>query len=283
WENAFISPLFDNENNITHFVAVKEDITEKKKMLEELITARDKAEEMNRVKSLFFANMSHELRTPFVAIMGFSELLYETLENPEHKEMAEGIMNTSNRMLATLTKILNLTKSEFEKETALQSEVDMIRLIEDIYRQFSVAAARKNVKLLKNIKFDELVMHTDGNLVSEILNNLVNNSLKFTEKGSIEISAQIIIKEKKDILELKVTDTGIGIPKDKQDLIWEEFRQASEGTTRTYQGTGLGLTIVRRYAEILGGRTYVESEEMKGAAFIVELPLSNYTEKVIDK
>ncbi len=98
WENAFISPLFDNENNITHFVAVKEDITEKKKMLEELITARDKAEEMNRVKSLFFANMSHELRTPFVAIMGFSELLYETLENPEHKEMAEGIMNTSNRM-----------------------------------------------------------------------------------------------------------------------------------------------------------------------------------------
>jgi len=283
WENAFISPLFDNENNITHFVAVKEDITEKKKMLEELITARDKAEEMNRVKSLFFANMSHELRTPFVAIMGFSELLYETLENPEHKEMAEGIMNTSNRMLATLTKILNLTKSEFEKETALQSEVDMIRLIEDIYRQFSVAAARKNVKLLKSIKFDELIMHTDGNLVSEILNNLINNSLKFTDKGSIEISAQIIQKENKNILELKVSDTGIGIPKDKQDLIWEEFRQASEGTTRTYQGTGLGLTIVRRYAEILGGKTYVESEEMKGATFIVELPLANHTEKVLEK
>ncbi|MBI1933845.1 MAG: PAS domain S-box protein [Ignavibacteriales bacterium] len=273
WESAIISPIKDSNNQITNFVAIKEDITEKKRIMQELVDAKDKAEEMNRVKSIFFANMSHELRTPFVGIMGYADLLSQSLTDPEEKEMAIGLLNTAKRMRDTLTKILNLSKLEFNEIEYRPNRFDVAVTLNTIYKEFYISAQKKNI-VLKIIKdFESLEINSDESLLFEILNNLVSNAVIYTEKGEIIISASIEKKNNKDILIIKVIDTGIGIPKDKQEIIWQEFRQASEGTTRNYQGIGLGLSIAKKYANLIGARIYLESEIGKGTHFYIEIPI----------
>ncbi len=271
WEDVVISPLKDKDGATVNFLAVKQDITEKKKIIQELIKAKDEAEEMNRVKTIFFANMSHELRTPFVGIMGFAELLTEILTDPETKEMAEGILKTSIRMKDTLTKILSLSKLEINEIQIFPKEIDIQNLVTTVYKQFTIAAIKKNLSFQTFIDVKSPIIKTDETILLEILNNLVSNAIIYTNEGSIKLSAET--KTNNDMLLIKVADTGIGIPADKHELVWKEFRQASEGTTRSYQGTGLGLSISKKYAELLGGNIYLESEEGKGSTFILELPM----------
>lgn len=273
WEDAVISGIKNEKGEITHFIAVKEDITEKKKMIEELIAAKEKAEEINKLKSHFFANMSHELRTPFVGIMGYAELLVSLLKDQELKEMAEGILRTSIRMKETLTKILDLSKIEFSEGDLISDIIDVSAMIDEVYNQYKKGAERKNISLEKKIAFEPFLMHGNHELFWGILNNLVSNAIIYTEKGRVEIVAEKKFLTGEEKLILKVIDTGIGIPKDKREIIWEEFRQASEGINRNFQGSGLGLSIVKKYAEILNGKAYVESEVGKGSSFIVEIPL----------
>lgn len=262
-------------------LSIFRDISERKKMIEELIQAKEKAEEMNRIKSHFFATMSHELRTPFVGIMGFAELLNEELENPQHKEMANAILKSSKRLTTTLNQILDMTKLEFDKNEIHKTNFDAIQIIDDVYLQFEKAAKAKNVELRTNFKVESLYINTDERLFSEILINLVNNAVKYTEQGWIEIFAERKFINNRELLVLKVKDTGIGIPKDKQEIIWEEFRQASEGLTRRYEGTGLGLSIVKRFAELIQANVYLEESTPKGSTFVVEIPVES--EKQIQK
>ncbi len=285
WDHVLISPMVNENGDITNFVEIKEDITERKKMLGDLLEAKEKAEEINKVKSHFFANMSHELRTPFVGIMGYAELLSDSLTDPNSVEMAAGILNSSKRMMETLTKILNLSKLEFDGIELVWQKIDITGVITTVHKQFAAAAEQKNLSFKTKINFESFFMETDKILLSEILNNLVSNAIIYTEKGGIEISAEKQIKNNKDMLILKVADSGIGIPKDKQEIIWEEFRQASEGFTRRFEGTGLGLSIAKKYTESLGGKIYLESEEGKGSIFILELPISdsNLLHKMIEK
>ncbi|MBK7105431.1 MAG: PAS domain S-box protein [Ignavibacteriae bacterium] len=274
WESAVISPIKNSNNQITHFVAIKEDITEKKRIMQELVDAKEKAEEMNRVKSIFFANMSHELRTPFVGIMGYADLLSQSLSDHEEKEMAIGLLNTAKRMRDTLTKILNLSKLEFNEIEYRPNRFDITVILNTILKEFYITAQKKNI-ILRIVKdFESLEINTDESLLFEILSNLVSNAVIYTEKGEIIISASIIMKENKDVLLLKVEDSGIGIPKEKQEIIWQEFRQVSEGTTRNYQGTGLGLSIAKKYIKLIGAKIYLESEINKGTTFFIELPIS---------
>lgn len=273
WEYAFISPVKDKYGKTINYLAIKQDITEKKKIMQELITAKEKAEAMNRVKNIFFTNMSHELRTPFVGIMGFAELLSLTLTDSEAKEMADGILRTARRMKDTLTKILNLSKLEFNEIELVLQKIDIKEIVSTTYEHFIPAANEKNLLLKTSIDIESSIMETDETILTEILNNLVNNAIIYTNEGSVEISAGKKIIDNKDLLVLKVTDTGIGIPKEKQEIIWEEFRQVSEGSTRSYQGTGLGLSIVKKYTELIGGKIYLESEEGKGSTFTLELPI----------
>ncbi len=282
WEDVLISPLINKDGKIINYLSVQQDITEKKKILQELIEAKEEAEEMNRVKTIFFANMSHELRTPFVGIMGFAELLTETLTDPEAKEMADGILRTSIRMKDTLTKILNLSKLEVNEIQTFPRKVDIRLLINNIYKQYSIAASKKNLSFSIHVNVDKPLIFTDEVLLTEILNNLISNAIIYTLKGSIDLFVENQTKEGKQVLIVKVVDTGIGIPTDKQDLVWKEFRQASEGTTRSYQGTGLGLSISKKYTELLGGKIYLESKEGSGSTFTLELPYIDidYYEKV---
>ncbi len=274
WENAFISPLKDSDGRITHFVAMKENITEKKKMILELIDAKEKAVEMNRLKTIFFANMSHELRTPFVGIMGYANLLAEILEDPEEKEMAEGIVRTSKRLTDTLSKILDLTKFEFDKTEINYQLVDLIPIVDEVYSEFHKAAEQKGLELIKEYNPKRILIRTDKRLISEALINLMNNAIKYTDEGEVKISVAIKETEKNRTVEIIISDTGIGIPNDKMELIFDEFRQASEGTTRSYQGTGLGLSIAKKYTSLLGGKITLRSEESKGSDFILEFPFA---------
>jgi PAS domain S-box-containing protein len=273
WEQLSVSPITNAGGETTNFIELAEDITERKKMLNDLIAAKEKAEEINKLKTHFFANMSHELRTPFVGIMGYAEILSDLLTSPEARAMAEGILDTSKRMKETLTKILNISRFEFNGIEPVFKKAEAASVIKGIFDQYSAAAANKNLRYILAIKFEQLNIITDTSLLSEVLNNLINNSIVYTNKGCIEVTADRQTINNKDTLVIKVADTGIGIPKEKYDLVWEEFRQVSEGFTRNYQGTGLGLSIAKKYTGLLKGKIYFESEVGQGTTFTLELPI----------
>lgn len=249
------------------------DITEQKLAVEEIIKAKDKAQEMNRLRSNFFANMSHELRTPFVGIIGYAEFLAQDLRETENGEFAEGILDSSQRLMETLNQILISSKLEFENQGINKKWFDVRNVIDRVHKNFLKNAATKKLELIKRINFSNYSIYTDEGLFETILSNLVNNALKFTNTGSVKICADIVKTELKETLRIEVIDTGIGIPKNKQDVIWEEFRQASEGLNRSFEGSGLGLSIVKNSVKELGGSISLESEEGKGSTFMIEIPI----------
>ncbi|MDP2365717.1 MAG: PAS domain S-box protein, partial [Ignavibacteria bacterium] len=249
------------------------DITERKKLINDLISAKEKAEEMNRVKTYFFANMSHELRTPFVGIQGYSELLSESLKNPEEKEMAEQILNSSKRLTDTLNKILNVTRLEFDKLDLKLVDVDVVELIERLSTLYSKSAAINKTQIKTHILTKPVRIKTDAKLLEETVTNLLNNAVKYTANGIIEITCHLQLRNKKNYLKIVIADSGVGIPKDKQEIIWQEFRQASEGLNRSFEGTGLGLTIIKKYITALDGTINLKSEVGEGTIFTIELPV----------
>ncbi|MDX9711475.1 MAG: PAS domain S-box protein [Ignavibacteriaceae bacterium] len=275
WESATISPLFNENNEIFRFVAIKEDITQQKKTREELILAKEKAEEMNRLKSYFFANMSHELRTPFVGILGFAEILKENLKDTPEEEFVNQILKSSKRLTDTLNKILNITRIEFDKIDLKLKETDINVLLKNLEAFYSSSAKLNNTEIITVLKEDDLKIITDPKLLEDVLNNLISNAVKFTNNGKITLQAEKLLNDKDNLLIIKIIDTGIGIPVEKQNLVWQEFRQASEGFNRSFEGTGLGLTITKKYVELLSGSISLTSVENEGTTFTITLPLSS--------
>ncbi|MDY0084014.1 MAG: PAS domain-containing protein, partial [Ignavibacteriaceae bacterium] len=272
WETSIISPIFNDEGQIINYLAINEDITEKKKMIEELIIAKENAEEMNRVKSNFFANMSHELRTPMVGILGFSEMLMnEFKDNPDYLTMVRSINTSGQRLLETLNMILNISKLEAARVEPVLMITDIIPIIRESFQFFESAALKKNLKYELNISTDEILCSVDSFLFLSIINNLINNAIKFTSSGSIIVTVEVSNND----VSVSVIDSGVGISREKLNLIWEEFRQASEGYNRSFEGTGLGLTIAKRYTELMNGKIYVESVINKGTTFIITFPVIN--------
>jgi PAS domain S-box-containing protein len=274
WESASISPIFNSKDEITNFLAIKQDITEQKRMTSELVEAKEKAEEMNKVKTYFFANMSHELRTPFVGIMGFSELLAETLINSEEKKYAEQILKSSKRLTDTLNKILNVAKIEFDGIEISNSDLSVDKTVGEITDLYTQSAKVNNTELITDLKFGSSKIRSDKELLEEILDNLISNAVKYTKNGRVVVSSEKIQEDEKVYLILKVADTGVGIPEEMQKVVWREFRQASEGFNRSFEGTGLGLTITKKYVDRLNGIISLVSEEGKGTLFTIKLPVT---------
>ena len=257
-----------NENGqVISILGTVMDITERKNAEEEIIKAKEKAEEMSKLKSNFLANMSHELRTPLVGMLGFSELLQNALEN-EYKEYANVINKSGNRLLKTLNDILNFSKIEAEKIEVVEKVVLIDEIIKDEVNLFTPSAQKKDLYIKYKLPQSKISALTDQTLLIEILDNLINNAIKFTKEGGINVSLEVLEEE----FIIKVSDSGIGIPDNKIDYIFEEFRQASEGISRNFEGTGLGLTIVKRYVECLNGKISVESKEGVGTSFTIVLP-----------
>lgn len=274
WEKVLISPMTNIKGTTTHYLAIKEDISQKKEIERSLIEAKEKAEEMNRIKSNFLANMSHELRTPMIGILGYSDLLKtELIENKDLHDLASVINKAGNRLMETLNHILDLSRIESGNVELNFSMVDIAELIKESATLFDEAAKQKNLTIKSRFLFDSAKFITDRRLVSMALNNLISNAIKFTIKGGITIGAKIQKETETDFVVIKVSDSGIGIPNDKLHIIFDEFRQVSEGYSRSFEGTGLGLTLTKKAVEILGGKISVESEPNVGSTFTLYLPV----------
>jgi hypothetical protein len=247
----------------------------------ELILAKEKAEESDRLKSAFLTNMSHEIRTPMNGILGFTELLKEpNLSSDDLQDYIQTIQISGARMLNTINSIVDISKIESGligvdiKETNLNEEIELT------YKFFKPEVEIKGLQFLfKNgLPTNEAIIKTDNEKVYGILTNLVRNAIKFTFDGSIEFG----YKKKGEYLEFFVKDTGVGIPQNQHGIIFERFRQGSESYNRGYEGSGLGLSISKSYVEMLGGEIWVESEEGLGSTFYFTIPYNPISEKEIE-
>jgi len=275
WEAIQISPLLNSEGSISHFIAIKEDISEKKKMLQELIEAKEKAEEISRLKSNLMANMSHELRTPLIGILGISEYMLDVLKD-DLQESAKIIHTSGLRLLKTVSEVLDLSKLESENIRVNYSIFNLQKLLIEEIALYQQTALNKNISLKWQFDTNELLINSDERLIREIVDNLLNNAIKFTKEGSVTL----VLEQNENGVVIKCSDTGIGIPNDKLDYIFEEFRQISEGRGRSYEGTGLGLTIVKKFVELLNGNVSVKSELGIGTTFILNFPNSGISDDI---
>lgn len=273
--NSFV----EIEGQPTLLLSIFRDVTEKKQTEREITSAKEKAEEANKVKTNFLENMSHELRTPMIPILGFTELM-TAMELPEEvKNMATMMNKGANRLMDTLNIILDLAQIEKERVLLKPAPTDLYKTIEEVCGLFQPIAKERNLYLRSEFLTGALTVNIDARILRHALNNLINNGLKFTPNGGVTIKLSTENSGDQNFAIIQVCDTGIGIPKDKQNIIWEEFRQASEGIGRSFEGNGLGLTITKNFIEQLKGEVGVESEVGKGSTFTIKLPYAENLEE----
>lgn len=274
WESASISPILNVQGKTTHYIAIKEDITARKNAENELIKAKEKAEESDRLKLAFLANMSHEIRTPMNGILGFTELLKAPhLSGEEQQEYIEIIEKSGKRMLNIINDIISISKVESGQIEISLSETNVNEQIHYINTFFKPEAKQKGIQLniAKELASKDTFIKTDREKLYAILTNLVKNAIKFTNGGSIEFGCE----KKQGMLEFFVKDTGLGISNSQKKIIFERFRQANETISRSHEGSGLGLAISKAYVEMLGGKIWVKSEEGKGSTFYFTIPFQS--------
>jgi PAS domain S-box-containing protein len=265
-------------NRTKHYQVINLDITEQKKLTTDLIAAKEQAEESDRLKSAFLTNMSHEIRTPMNGILGFAELLKEpNLTVEEQQDFIQTIQISGARMLNTINSIVDISKIESGLMKVDIKETNINEKMEFTYKFFKPEVERKGLQFLFKNGFHskKTIIKTDSEKVYGMLTNLIKNAIKFTYEGSIEFGYE----KKGEYLEFFVKDTGVGIPKNQMELIFERFRQGSESHSRGYEGSGLGLSIAKSYVEMLGGKIWVESEEGKGSIFYFTIPYNAVSEE----
>jgi PAS domain S-box-containing protein len=249
------------------------DISQRKAFEEAILAAKEAAEESNNLKSNFLTNMSHELRTPLTGILGFSELLSSELENEEQKEMADLILKGGKRLTNTLNSILDLSRLESNQLSVSKSIINLVNIIEELKDSYEKAATAKGISMSLVTNCESVCCNLDEKMTYDIINNLLQNATTYTNKGSIAVKLDIVNSDEGDFARVSVKDTGIGINPKFHKQIFEPFRQASEGLSRKFEGTGLGLTLTRKYTEMMGGSISLISNEGKGSEFIVKFPL----------
>ena len=257
------------------------DISERKRAQEEMKKAKDKAEEMNRLKSSFLANMSHELRTPMSGILGFAEILYSELDDTGFKEMAGIILNGGKRLTKTLNSILDLSKVEADKMELKLECADLSGLIKESVSLFNASAKEKGLLLETELE-NNVYSNIDMRIFDHALSNLIQNAIVYTEKGKITVELKREVMNDKEYAVIKVIDTGIGIPENHLGAIFEPFRQVSDGLSRSYEGTGLGLSLTKKFVEIMNGNISVQSQFGKGSTFTVRFTALSQTENEVN-
>ena len=287
--SIIVTPIRLN-GEVVGVYGIYRDITDRKKTEKNLIAAKEKAEESDLLKSAFLSNMSHEIRTPMNAILGFSTLLSDSsVTEQERQEFIRIIKERGNDLMRIIDDIIDIAKIEAGQIKIEIKECKINALFSSIYVTMS-EVRKKYLKthlnlILKPFPTDnEFTMLTDGNRLRQVMTNLIENAYKFTDQGFVEFGYEIKPDEKPEpLIEFFVRDTGIGIPKDKQHLVFERFRQVDDSSTRKYGGTGLGLTICKNLMTLLKGDIRLESEPGKGAAFYVTLPLTTISGSQVQK
>lgn len=279
WESAFISPIKNEYGELTHFLAVKEDITNRKRDQEELIKSKQMAEEANKLKSSLLANMSHEFRTPLNGILGFSQLLRDEISDSDQLDMLEKIMQSGKRLMNTLNSVLTLTELEHNNYLISKSEIDLAICCKELRSLYIKQALNKNLEINLDLKSESLNVVTDENIFIKILSCIIENAIKYTHHGEIKIELTDCIESdgrKKAIV--NIIDTGIGIRESDQKIIFDEFKQLSEGSRRDFEGLGLGLSLANKMVNLIGGSISVQSEIGKGSKFTLMLPIDTSDE-----
>ncbi|MCP4691139.1 MAG: PAS domain S-box protein, partial [Desulfobacterales bacterium] len=286
WERAAIAPLFDESGAITHFVGVKEDITQRKGMERELVDAKEAAEAANRAKSVFLANMSHEIRTPMNAILGYSQIMrHDATLTREQQKNLETINRSGDHLLALINDVLEMSRIEAGRVELDPSPFDLHAMIEDIEMMFRVRTNKNRLhfSVEKEAALPRFVDADEGK-VRQVLINLLGNAVKFTDQGEVRLRASRRVgrEEQNDsgsgpapardvVLYFEVSDTGPGVPEDKQESIFGAFKQV-DGDRREEVGSGLGLAISRQHARLMGGDLTVQSQPGEGSVFRFETP-----------
>ena len=274
--------LKDEKGRIDGILSINRDITKLKKIEKELIHARRKAEESDRLKSAFLANMSHEIRTPLNGIIGFSKLLSNPNVVDNKRRMYTNIIErNSQQLLSLISDIIDIAKIESDQLRIHNEHLNLNDLLDEIYQIFRNEMDNReeqDVKLClsKGLEREHAFIVADRFRLAQIFNNLLSNAIKFTNAGSIEFGYHF---SGKDFL-FFVKDTGIGILPEKQDIVFEPFRQEDDTMTRQYGGTGLGLAICSKLTRLMGGKIWLESEKGKGSIFYFQLKL-DFSEKAM--
>jgi len=273
------SKIFEtnSDGSALRVVGTHMDISQRKSYEEAILRAKESAEESNSLKSNFLTNMSHELRTPLTGILGFSELLSSELENEEQKEMADLIFKGGKRLTNTLNSILDLSRLESNQLAVSKSIINLVKLLEESIELYRKSALMKGLYVNFECNYEVIECNIDEKMTYDIVYNLLQNSITYTNEGGITVSLDLHKTDECDFARLSVRDTGIGINPKFHKQIFEPFRQASEGLSRKFEGTGLGLTLTKKFTEMMGGEIKVISEEGNGADFIITLPLLRYT------
>ena len=262
-------PLYDKNGRVTGVAGIGRDITHLKKTQEEMQKATEAAEAASRAKSEFLANMSHEIRTPLNGVMGMTDLALDTELTAEQREYLETVKMSGDSLLSVINDILDFSKIEAGKIDLETIDFNLRESLETTLKTLALRADEKGLELLCEVapEVPEIVCG-DSSRLRQIVVNLVGNAIKFTDVGEVAIKVQLEFREGSEcVCQFTVADSGIGIPEDKRESIFDPFSQADTSTTRKYGGTGLGLTISTRLVRMMGGKIWVESEMGSGSQF----------------
>jgi len=274
---AHAVPVLSEDGTVAEWIGTHADVTERKDAEAAIQAARDEAEEANRAKSTFIANMSHELRTPLSAIIGYSEMLQEELEDSGDPDGLgddiRKIESNARHLLSLINDVLDLSKIESGKMEGFAETFDVAEMAGTVATTVQALVEKRGNTLTLDLAPDLGAMHSDVTKVRQILLNLLSNAAKFTEGGSITLSAERRSGPGgKDWLAFRVSDSGIGMTEEQLAKLFQRFQQADASTTRRFGGTGLGLSITKAFSAMLGGEVDVESTPGQGSAFTVRLP-----------
>jgi two-component system, sensor histidine kinase and response regulator len=275
WADVVITPVRNRDGKLIGFSNVTRDLTRHRRTEENLKLAKEEAEAANEAKSAFLANISHEIRTPMTGIIGMAGLLFDTELSHEQREYCEIIRRSSESLLTVINEVLDFSKAESGKLDLEIIDFDLRGTVEDVINLFAKQAQDKGIELINFIRYDvPMVLQGDPGRLRQVLSNLVSNALKYTEEG--EVVVRVVLLEENAThatLRFSVTDSGIGISKEKLGKLFHSFTQVDASITRQYGGTGLGLAICKKLVELMGGEIGVYSDVKKGSTFWVTLQL----------
>ncbi|GAA0873184.1 hypothetical protein GCM10009117_23310 [Gangjinia marincola] len=268
WLDLIYKPILNEDEEVIGVIMNFLDITERKKAIILSVESRIKAEELNQLKSDIIANLSHEIRTPLNGIVNLTHLLQQSDNLEEMQELLSYQAEANQRLMETLDNLQSLNEVNLDNDIIEKSPVDINNLIKDIYHMYEHKAQSKKIDLDLNLCKDNLVIDSNSNLLRTAIINVMDNAIKFTNHGEVSMTSF----DKANHIEIDIRDTGIGISPSSINRIFDSFIQESTGENRSYEGAGVGLSIAKRYINMLNGQIKVQSSKGKGSIFSIELP-----------